>query len=420
MNKIRKSIFIKSFLAMFIIVSIFSIQVLADEEINNIVENEEIENDVENDDKIKDLESQKRELEDQSDLMNAQIEFIEGELSETVLEITELSQNIFDKNAEMQELETKALQLNEEAKVVNSQLEIANQDYDKIKSLMEARLVAMYEIGDISYLDLLLNSKGIFEFISNYYYISIIADADSELLQTCLNKKQSVESLIRELEKNEQNLNDIQENLKKDTIALSNFMAIKNQKLKNLNAEELNLQQKIEEYQSQIQSIESEIKILALASNNSDYVGGSFAWPVPGYSKITSNFGMRTHPITGIYKLHTGVDIGAPLGAAFIASNNGIVVKAEYNTAYGNMVIVDHGGGISTLYAHGSEILTSVGQTITKGTPILKVGSTGYSTGPHAHFEIRVNGEYVNPLDYMVSNTDEQNIETEIVEIEEN
>ncbi len=405
---------------MLIIVSIFSIQVFADEEINNIDENEEIENDVENDDKINDLELQKRELEDQSDLMNAQIEFIEGELSETVLEITELSQNIFDKNAEMQELETEVQLLNDEAKVVNSQLEIANQDYDKIKKLMEARLVAMYEIGDISYLDLLLNSKGIFEFISNYYYISIIANADSELLQTCLDKKQNVENLINELEKNEQKLNGLQEDLKKDTIALSNFITIKNQKLKNLNAEELNLQQKIEEYQSQIQSIESEIKILALASNNSDYVGGSFAWPVPGYSKITSNFGMRTHPITGIYKLHTGVDIGAPLGATFIAANDGIVVKAEYNIAYGNMVIVDHGGGISTLYAHGSEILTSVGQTVTKGTPVLNVGSTGYSTGPHAHFEIRVNGEYVNPLDYIVNNTDEQNIETEIVEIEEN
>ena len=97
---------------------------------------------------------------------------------------------------------------------------------------------------------------------------------------------------------------------------------------------------------------------------------------------------MRVHPITGQYKLHTGVDIGAPMGANFVAANDGVVVKAGPNTAYGNMVIIDHGGGISTLYAHGSEILVEVGQTVKRGDAILKVGSTGYSTGPHAHFEV--------------------------------
>ena len=119
---------------------------------------------------------------------------------------------------------------------------------------------------------------------------------------------------------------------------------------------------------------------------------------------------MRTHPITGIYKLHTGVDLGAPMGANFIAANDGVVTKAGYNGAYGNMVIIDHGGGISTLYAHGSEILVTVGQTVKKGDNILKVGSTGYSTGAHAHFEVRVNGQPVNPLPYITSNTKTEEI----------
>ena len=125
------------------------------------------------------------------------------------------------------------------------------------------------------------------------------------------------------------------------------------------------------------------------------------AWPVPGYTKITSNYGMRVHPITGVYKLHTGVDISAPIGANFVAANDGIVTKAYYNSAYGNMVMIDHGGGISTLYAHGSEILVQVGQTVSRGEPILKVGSTGYSTGPHAHFEVRINGIVTNPIEYI-------------------
>ena len=127
------------------------------------------------------------------------------------------------------------------------------------------------------------------------------------------------------------------------------------------------------------------------------------AWPVPGYTRITSEYAMRVHPITGVYKLHTGVDISAPIGANFVAANDGIVTKASYNGAYGNMVIIDHGGGISTLYAHGSEILVEVGQTVKRGDAILKVGSTGYSTGPHAHFEVRINGVTTNPMPYITN-----------------
>ena len=129
------------------------------------------------------------------------------------------------------------------------------------------------------------------------------------------------------------------------------------------------------------------------------------AWPVPGYTKITSEFKMRVHPITGVYKLHTGVDIGAPTGTNFIAAADGVVTKAGFNSAYGNMVIIDHGGGISTLYAHGSEIMVEVGQNVKQRDTVLKVGSTGYATGPHAHFEVRVNGSPVQPLDYITSQT---------------
>ena len=113
---------------------------------------------------------------------------------------------------------------------------------------------------------------------------------------------------------------------------------------------------------------------------------------------------MRTHPITGVYKLHTGVDISAPMGANFVAANDGIVVKACYNGAYGNMVVIDHGGGVSTLYAHGSQIMVQVGQTVKRGeTIVLKVGSTGYSTGAHAHFEVRLNGVVTDPMPYITS-----------------
>ena len=178
---------------------------------------------------------------------------------------------------------------------------------------------------------------------------------------------------------------------------------LKNKEVSELSEKELELHNSIEQYQNEIENIEKEIRFLSLGNIGSEYIGGSMAWPVPGYTRITSQFGMRTHPITGIFKLHTGTDIGAPAGAIFVAANDGVVIKAQYNPAYGNMVIVDHGGGVTTLYAHGSEILVNIGQIVNQGTPVLKVGSTGYSTGPHAHFEVRVNGEYKNPLEYITS-----------------
>ena len=173
--------------------------------------------------------------------------------------------------------------------------------------------------------------------------------------------------------------------------------------IERLSDEEQEKQKQIDEYNAQYEEINRQI--IALAANGIDtkYIGGTLAWPVPGYTRISSEYGMRVHPITGVYKLHTGTDIVAPIGADFIAANDGIVTKAEMTPAYGNMVIIDHGGGISTLYAHGSQILVQVGQTVKRGDPVLKVGSTGYSTGAHAHFEVRINGVTTNPIPYITN-----------------
>ena len=189
---------------------------------------------------------------------------------------------------------------------------------------------------------------------------------------------------------------------KETQIALSNTKILRQNYIDKLSQEEQDLQAKIDEYNNQINQVEAEIRKLALTvSFGEDYRGGPMQWPINGHYTITSNYGMRVHPITGVYKLHTGVDISATTGDDFTAMADGIVVKAEYNSAYGNMVIIDHGGGVQTLYAHGSQIIAQVGQEVKAGDIVLKVGSTGYSTGPHAHFEVRVNGSPVNPLDYV-------------------
>lgn len=375
------------------------------------IKNQEVSNEENNDENVEneeeknldELQLEKSELENQINSSNEQIQFIESDLSAIVVEISEINQKILDKQMEIETLEAQEKDLLAYIEKAEYELNISNERYEKQKELLEKRLVAMYELGSVSYLDLILNSKSITDFLSNYYLISEITSADEELLKNVEAEKKYNKKLKEILETKRNILTASRETREKNAISLANMAVIKNNKLLELTEEQAELQRMVEEYQNQIAEIETEIRLLAIANVGKDYVGGSMAWPVPGYTRITSSFGMRTHPITGIYKLHTGVDIGAPMGANFIAANDGIVTYAGYNTAYGNMVIIDHGGGITTLYAHGSEILVEVGQTVFQGTPVLKVGSTGYSTGPHAHFEVRINGEYVQPLDYITS-----------------
>ena len=128
---------------------------------------------------------------------------------------------------------------------------------------------------------------------------------------------------------------------------------------------------------------------------------GVYTWPTPGYTNITSAYGMRFHPILKTRKMHTGVDIGAPMSATIVAADSGKVIHAGWMGGYGQVLVVDHGNGISTLYAHQSAFLVSNGQTVNRGDPIGKVGSTGWSTGPHLHFEVRINGSYTDPMPYI-------------------
>lgn len=382
---------------------------------DNIQENQEQSNVAEN--TLDSLNVQKSDLENQIQQKESEIQYIQEDMSATLLELENLSQEIADKQNEIAEIELQEIELNKYIETTEVELTSLKEKYAKQKKALEARLVAMYKFGNASYLDVLLNSKSLSQFLSNYYYLTIITKTDTNLLKAVEEKRDSIQTLANNLETKKNVLMVSRETREKTQIALSNMKIIKDKRVTELNEQDLALHQEIENYRQQIQSVELEIKKLALANVGEKYVGGIMAWPVPGYTTITSQYGMRTHPITGVYKLHTGTDISAPIGATFVAANDGIVVKAEYNTAYGNMVMIDHGGGISTLYAHGSEILVSVGQTVFKGTAVLKVGSTGYSTGPHAHFEVRVNGNPVQPLDYITSYNSSSTQESETIDL---
>ena len=352
---------------------------------------------------LTDLQTQQQDLQNQLNESNQQLEEVQSQLSENLQQIEKLDEKIRESENTITELDTQVKQLQEEITTIQSQLEVAEKNYEKQKTIMEKRLVAIYEAGDTKYIDVLLNSSNLSEFLSNYYLITEITSVDKDLLDEVEKEKKDIELAKQKLENNQKSLATALQTQTKTATVLQNTRTLRENYISRLSDEEKAKQAQIDEITEQYETVNEQILELAKQGLDTEYIGGVLAWPVPGYTKITSNYGMRVHPITGQYKLHTGVDISAPIGANFVAANDGIVTKAEYNTAYGNMVMIDHGGGISTLYAHGSEILVTVGQTVKRNEAVLKVGSTGYSTGPHAHFEVRINGVVTNPIQYITN-----------------
>ena len=351
---------------------------------------------------LNELQNQKSEIQDQLNKTNEELNSVNEDLTENLKQIQSLDENIKTNEESIDKLNEEISKTEIEIKKFEKELEDATIVYKKQKDLLDERLVEIYEAGDTNYLEIVLSAKSISDFFATYYIVSELTSYDIELLEFVENKKNEIEQNKNKIDEQRQILENKERTATKTKIALSNTKVLRQNFISKLSQEEQELQAKIDEYNSQINSIETEIKSLAKITNfGEDYSGGPMQWPIAGHYKITSNYGMRVHPITGVYKLHTGVDISASIGTEFTAIANGIVVKAGYNSAYGNMVIIDHGGGVQTLYAHGSEIVATLGQVVNAGDVVLKVGSTGYSTGPHAHFEVRVNGNPMNPLDYV-------------------
>ncbi len=348
------------------------------------------------------LQEQQQNLQNKMQEVGQDLNEVQNELTENLQQIQIIDEKIEQAQKDVEELTKKIEKVSNNNEKLEKKIIEATKNYEKQKKIFEDRLVALYEAGETQYLEVILSSENLVDFLSNYVFISEITSYDTQLLNEVEDKKKIIELAKKLLDENLVQLNIMKTSQEKNAKTLQNTKILRENYTAKLSDQEKEVQAKIDEYKFQYEEVNREILKTALSDGLlADYVGGLMTWPIPGYSTITSNYGMRVHPITGVYKLHTGVDVGAPMGADFVAANDGIVTKAYFNPAYGNMVMVDHGGGISTLYAHGSEILVRVGQLVKKGEPVLKVGSTGYSTGPHAHFEVRINGVVTNPMEYI-------------------
>lgn len=249
---------------------------------------------------------------------------------------------------------------------------------------LNERLKVMYKNGSIGFIDVLLGSGSISEFVSNLEIIQKIYKNDMDILETLEREHKELTETKTKLEEKKASLA-----VRKEELAVQQ---------KDLDAKKAELKKEEEALKAEADRLTKEI--LNMIDTNSKYVGGEFTWPCPASTYITSSFGNRLHPTLKQWLFHTGVDIGCSSGKDIIAAASGKVILASYYGGYGNCVMLDHGGGIVTLYGHASKLCVSKGDVVTRGQVIAKVGSTGRSTGPHLHFEVRKNGEYVNPMSY--------------------
>ena len=275
-----------------------------------------------------DLQTKQQELQNQINEATGQLEDVQSDLSDNLQQVQKLDERIESSQTELDELNTQINELQTSIDEISTKLEKEEETYNNQKNLLDKRLVAMYEEGETSYLDVILSSSSLAEFLSNYAYLSEIAKYENELLTDIQSRKKEIELEKEKLSNNQEQLATIKANQTKTARILENTKTVRENFIAKLSDEEKNIQSQIDEYNRQFAEVNAEILALAMEGLDTQYIGGVFAWPTPGYTRITSKYGMRTHPITGVYKLHTGVDIGAPMGTSFVAANDGIVVKA--------------------------------------------------------------------------------------------
>jgi murein DD-endopeptidase MepM/ murein hydrolase activator NlpD len=259
------------------------------------------------------------------------------------------------------------LKLNEE-KIAKNELELSKniEDVQEQSDVFMMRARAMYEDGTATYLDILLDSENYSDLLSRLDIIKEIMEYDQSILKE-LNQKQREILQIKEEQEAKKSLNEKLRNQVSDKKQqLESSLISKSQLIQKLTSEEKQYAETLDDLEEASREMEKEIKRLQDLSKK-QYVGGQLLWPTPNYYNITSPYGNRWHPILKKYKIHTGIDTAAPMGANVVAANDGKVLMAGWNTAYGKRIIIDHGGGLSTLYAHNSTLLVSEGQQVKKG-----------------------------------------------------
>lgn len=311
-------------------------------------------------------------------------------------------------DTEISKLQSKINDLSAKISVSNSKIEQKQAELEKAQEESAQQYQAYYsrakmliERGSITYLEVLLNANSFSDLLSRISIVKQIAKYDSNRLAELKLVEQQISAIKSELEAEKSSLVALKSENDTQMSALKQKQAASQKLIDDLSSDIAAYEAALKKQEQAEAAAREEIKKLSAQTSQSKvFVGGTFVWPSVS-SYITSSYGTRVHPVTGTVKRHAGIDIGASYGTDVYAANSGTVIVSGWNSGgYGNYVVIDHGGGYTTLYGHCSSLLVSKGQTVTKGQVIAKVGSTGMSTGPHLHFEVLVNGSTTNPMSY--------------------
>jgi murein DD-endopeptidase MepM/ murein hydrolase activator NlpD len=329
-------------------------------------------------------------IEAQAKVAQAELDAVEAELSAA--------------NAAYQTIADQTVQATSHLKKVEANLQETSQRLDQRKEILADRLRSLQEKGRVSYLEVLFGATSFSDFISRFEMIGTILKKDRQVFNEVKQQKELLEQ-----QKQEAAARKIQlETLQAQALAKQQEIeARKNERevaSRSLDSSRRQLEAQLEQFAAAEQRINAKIaELQAQMQTPVSSEGFHPGLPVAAPALVTSLFGGRMHPILHVWKGHTGVDFNAPMGTPIKAVESGVVIMAGWDDAYGNYIVIDHGGGIATKYGHNSQLLVSVGDRVTKGQQIAQAGSTGWSTGPHCHLEILINGTPKNFLDYIPS-----------------
>lgn len=348
---------------------------------------------------LTDVKKLKQQLEKSKKDLAAYVQELDADLTAIQEKINELNDLITEKE---KEIEDKTAELEEAQRVQQEQYEA-----------MKTRIKFMYERGGTIYMELLFSSSSFGDMLNKADYIQMLSEYDRKLLDEYVAYANYVSLCKESLEEEKDVLDEAKAAVEKEEASLNELIDAKENEMYKMSSDIQSKEQAIREYEADIAEQNETIKALEAivaeerkklaAEQGRRYDGGAFAWPAPSYTRISDDYGNRTHPILGTQQFHNGIDMAAPGGSAILAAYDGKVVAAAYSGSMGNYIMIDHGDSLYTIYMHASALYVSKGQEVKRGDKIAAVGSTGRSTGNHLHFSVRLNGSYVSPWSYLRS-----------------
>lgn len=388
---------------------------------------------------LSEAQQEKKTLENDLQKAKELIDSLKGSKEDIQSEVEKLDKQLNEISGKLKELESRLSKKRQEIADTESALNKAKEQEKKQYRNMKKRIQFMYENGQTSYVEMLLSADSFTDFLNAVEYITQISQYDRKMLKEYQNMQVTIADTQKTLETDYASLQSLQAKVQEEKQAVAALESAKKGELNDVADDLTDAQTVAKAYEAEIQAQNEVIAQIQAAQKRAaeqqaaqqqaqaaeenqgatDAAGenqntaqnttpsgngqstGSMMWPCPSSKRVTSDYGPRTSPTNGASSNHKGIDIGAAYGADIVAADGGTVLVATYSSSGGNYVIIDHGGGLCTVYMHASSLTVSAGQTVSKGQVIAKVGSTGISTGNHLHFGVTLNGVYVSPWGYV-------------------